>query len=261
MTPAASRQIRDLLRAGHEVAARNILAHQFFECSEIYDLAHHAAVSNENEGCLTWSPLARLPADLSWFEFVHEVDGRSVRRYYGCKNIAGGIEVFTGGFYPGQQPISIGILRVSFEDNTVAVQIFEDERLDDKEYRRLEDLLAAESFIIEQILCMLNQPGLIDRDQNDGDNRIRRAARTKRWKEASVTWSKLRISPGMHKRPVGRSDNSAFEPIMPLHYVRKHFKPSIKKWVDGYWRGDASVGTHLKTYEVKRPCIYVEDAA
>lgn len=99
--------------------------------------------------------------------------------------------------------------------------------------------------ILEKMLCIINQPGLTERRERATDKRVLRAA--KGLPTIPASWHECIIRPGIHG--AGESGESSRQ--HQLHYVRKHFKPSINRWVDGYWRGNADLGIHLKWYSVK----------
>lgn len=100
--------------------------------------------------------------------------------------------------------------------------------------------------LLEKMLCMINQPGLIDRHAEPTDKRVlREAAKHEQTKGAPAMWARCNIRPGQHGEALDVGDGAERK----LHYVRKYFKPSIGKWVDGYWRGNADLGVHLKWYK------------
>src|SRR5690606_27023504 len=93
---------------------------------------------------------------------------------------------------------------------------------------RVEQIQSTNS-LIEKMLCMINQPGLVDHRSKKTDKRVVRTASERRI-EAPAKWHECRIRPGVH----GNSPSSTEETREhQLHYVRKHFKPSLDRWVDG----------------------------
>jgi hypothetical protein len=102
--------------------------------------------------------------------------------------------------------------------------------------------------LVEKFLCIINQPGLIDQRARDTDKRVMRLA-TERGIEAPPSkWHQCHIRPGVHGTSVTGTTPEHRE--HQLHYVRKHLKPSLgpDRWIDGYWRGNADPGIHLKSY-------------
>lgn len=233
MPPLASRYLRRALAANDMAAFGDLLAHQFIDASEIWDLALHAVGANRSVEALDGAPLppfsdmAVLPSRKVWIEYsnhafacVERDDGYSVR-------------------HVSDQRISpIAIVTRGRADLIVQRG----------EWRDHEVQFACE--VTEQILCMINQPGLVSLIRQPMDKRIERAARLN-GNGSFALWARCHIQPGRHGRERD-GDESQF--MMPLHYVRKHHKPKASAkagkpiWVDGFWRGNKNVGVMLKTY-------------
>lgn len=65
-----------------------------------------------------------------------------------------------------------------------------------------------------------------------------------------TSWKKVTIDPQATITP---KLADAQGPSMPLHFVHGHMKPSLGRFIDGYWRGNAALGIRLHTYDVKGP--------
>lgn len=249
MTPMASKIFR------HEktiTPMRTLLADaQFFECSNLYQMAGEMISADLAAGCLSYSDFAQLPAPICVFEWVMgggramalTVPQGSMLEYFFFSEAYPGVCAFTSGFEPGT------ITNAAPQwDNRVLRDWSRTSSLPMMEFGSVQ--ASGTNALVEKFLCMINQPGLIDRRPRDTDSRVVRESR-RTGRQASLVWHECRIRPGHHsgQSSTGLSDN----PVMPLHYVRKYFKPSVKKWVDGYWRGDIALGLHLKWYSPRLP--------
>ena len=115
-----------------------------------------------------------------------------------------------------------------------------------------EDAAVVGLIFIEKFLCIINQPGLVERRTRDTDKRILRESKARDYDPAPPKWHECHIRPGVHG-PESESGGNNRE--HQLHYVRKHRKPSLgpDRWIDGYWRGNADLGIHFKNYVVHAP--------
>jgi hypothetical protein len=101
--------------------------------------------------------------------------------------------------------------------------------------------------VVKPMLELLNQPNLLE--YSDCTTSTPAFARRHNSFDCDygLKYKILTIRPGSHgtvKMPA-KTDRR-----QPLHYVRGHWKPSIKKWIKGYWRGDTKYGVVLKDYKV-----------
>ncbi len=115
-----------------------------------------------------------------------------------------------------------------------------------------EDAAAIGLIFVEKFLCIINQPGLVERRARDTDKRILREARVRDYEPVPPKWHECHIRPGVHG---SESESGGDHREHQLHYVRKHRKPSLgrDRWIDGYWRGNADLGIHFKNYVVHAP--------
>ncbi|SDT97337.1 hypothetical protein [Stappia sp. ES.058] len=231
MTPLAAR----LFKAAHEPVRRDLLHSQFFECTALVPLALEMRAADKNDG--GYSPDAQLPAPKTFIEAV--IDGN--RRAFLCSEgtndgfsiqglVADDIDIarriWAGGFWPGSDKFIVQ------ESKTLP--------------RAVQAAVMLDLQLVEKMLLLLGQPGLVDRDRQSTDKRIVRAARDAGYGEVPQ-WHVCRVRPGQHG--VWDESETSLSRERQLHYVRKHFKPSVNKWIEGYWRGNADLGVSLKWYK------------
>jgi hypothetical protein len=102
--------------------------------------------------------------------------------------------------------------------------------------------------LVEKFLCIINQSGLTDLRARDNDKRVMRLAAEHGIEAPQLKWHQCHIRPGVHG--AGATGTKPEHREHQLHYVRKHLKTSLgpDRWIDGYWRGNADLGIHLKSY-------------
>lgn len=252
MTPLAARYFR----ATDNLPARKVLAQaQFFECSALYPLAEEMVRDDLAAGSTEYSEFAQLPAPLTVLEFIFgdarlmlmmAQNGSSIE-YAAIGPIGDGNEqgiIFSCGFDLGTNRNHIGKWdEQALKIWSAAAGLGRDQFADKQ--------ATGTNGIAEKMLCMINQPGLVQRRGREIDRRILREI-AKMPGAASLeppVWHECRIRPGSH----GDKSSTGSAAERQLHYVRKHFKPSVSKWIDGYWRGNADLGIHLKWYSAKPP--------
>lgn len=248
MTPLAAR----LFRTGNTDLRRFLAQSQFIEATALTEMADEMMLADVAAGCNVYSEFAKLPAPKTAIEFL----SRGVRIALLCQQIGDDIQYL--GMLDG--PTAIHSFKSGFRLNTnenfhvewmvpVDEVVHQSPEMDAKDQR----LLTAKgmNFILEKMLCIINQPGLVERTARPTDKRVIREAR-RIGETVPERWHQCRIRPGTHNSGGSKTGTSA-DPVMPLHYVRTHFKPSIGKWVEGFWRGDITLGLHLKWYSPQPP--------
>lgn len=235
MTPMAAQ----LFRHGEPIW-RTLLPHtQFFECTAIAELALEMAAA---EGEAPFSEFAVLPATSTVLELHHPDAGRVMMLalqegdivHTSCfiQDARGAPALyFRSGFKPG----TFETLPTGWRKSDAGTALGPQQ----------ESLARGLNAVVEKLLCILNQPGLIEHKMRPTDKRVLRELDRTAAKDRSH-WHECRIRAGAHRHTDESSE--AAEPVMPLHYVRKYLRRSAKRWVDGYWRGDIALGTHLKWY-------------
>lgn len=243
MTPLAAQ----IFRRGDQLIQEMLARCQFFECTRILDLSQEMAKADVEAGSSEYSLMAQLPAPYTGVEYL----AHGLRVLLVCEQHDEEIRFVVWfsdlGRGPGMRFLSG--MTLGTQQNTEVVwstQPWEarQERVTDQQ------IMVARSFslTLEKLLLIINQPGLVDHAERPTDKRVQRVANAMRDKPDVSRFFECRIRPGRHGEP---SSESGIE--MPLHYVRKHFKPSAGKWVDGYWRGNADLGLHLKWYSPAVP--------
>jgi hypothetical protein len=235
---------------------------QFLEVTALVTMAEEMGTADLEARQDAYSDMAQLPAPHCVLEFVK--DGVRIALLCNQTQTGGNIEylcvvpgktepapIFRGGFTPGT-PGTLGGEWIDYDGSErghrsaytgAHADILEasDERF---------SLIMRMNISLEKFLCIINQPGLVDRRERDADKRVVREA-LKSGQSVPDKWHVCVIRPGQHTK-AGETKNPG-EPVMPLHYVRKYFKPSLGKWVDGFWRGDIALGLHLKWYSPQPP--------
>lgn len=241
MTPLAARLFRIVQGPLAEQTQRELAGSQFFECTQ---LANMAIDMRWADGLASgYSEMAQLPAPRTVLEAV--LDGR--RMMFCCS-------LQSDGYVAINCITEIGMAhtilwQAAFLPGSTKYRIVSEAELSDRESRAI----IIGTFLVEKFLCIINQPGLVERQPRDTDKRVRRTATASKIGDVAPTWHECRIRPGSH---VGSSDAESGEGREhQLHYVRKYFKPSIQKWVEGYWRGNADLGIHLKWYSAAVPAV------
>jgi len=205
MTPLAAR----LFRAGDESTQRDLAASQFFECTKLTPMALEMRLSDEIES--GFSGTARLPARKTIIEAMirgtriafacreREEDGRiSVNAI--TEQADGRIHfAWQAAFTPGTDQITFG-----GEELPPAGK---------------QDAIFVGLVLVEKFLCIINQPGLIDRKARVTDKRVMREAGARKIEAPPAQWYECHIRPGVHGSG-GNSDGEHRE--QQLHYVRKH---------------------------------------
>lgn len=245
MTPAAAR----LFRTTEEPALRAILAaSQFFETSALYTMAGEMVAADVDAGALVYSEMAQLPAPSAVIEFVmgsgrvmmlcrQEGEKIQYRAFLYMPDAV--IFAFECGFLMGSTENLPARWNGEMLDYWAKAADFAKDDFGSRQATGLNGLL-------EKMLCMINQPGLVEKHSRPTDKRVlREASKYPHTRNAQRTWARCDIRPGQHGEASSAGDGAERK----LHYVRKYFKPSIGKWIDGYWRGNADIGVHLKWYK------------
>lgn len=238
MTPLAAR----LFRTGDEDTQRRLAAAQFFECTALTPLALEMRKADDPES--GFSSSAQLPAPKTLIEIM--LKGKRVAFF--CQE------------HPDQGHVAVHAISGSANDgiNVAWRATFtpgSNECSIDEAYstsKEKEDAAVVGLIFVEKFLCIINQPGLIERRARDTDKRILREATSRDYELASPKWHECHIRPGVHG---SESEGGGNHREHQLHYVRKHRKPSLgpDRWIDGYWRGNADLGIHFKDYIVHTP--------
>lgn len=237
MTPLAAK----MFRLGHEPTQKELAAAQFFECTALTSMALEMRRSDPPES--GYSENARLPAPRTLLEAL--IQGRRVA--FACQEHDDGSGKISINSIAEQDNGNIVIAwQAAFKPGTHEHTFIEDERpVGDRQ-----DSILIGLFLVEKYLCIINQPGLVEHRERDTDKRVIREAAKANVKTPPAKWHECRIRPGVHGVS---SDNVKEHRERQLHYVRKHLKPSLgpDRWIDGYWRGNADLGIHLKWYDTR----------
>ncbi|WP_147448217.1 hypothetical protein [Mesorhizobium sp. YM1C-6-2] len=234
MTPLAAK----IFRMGDESTQRALTASQFLECSALTSMALEMRGADPSDS--GFSANAQLPAPRTFIEAIirgkriafacqeREVDGRvSVNCI--AEQDEGRIAIaWQAAFVPGSDEIVLGDETIPSESKTGSA--------------------FAGLVLVEKFLCIINQSGLADLRPHDTDKRVMRLAAERGLEPPQLKWYQCHIRPGVHGTGVSNAKVEHRE--HQLHYVRKHLKPSLgpDRWIDGYWRGNADLGIHLKSY-------------
>ena len=234
VTPLAAR----IFRLGDEATQRALAGSQFLECTALTSMA--LEMRRADTLATGFSANARLPAPHTFIEAL--MKGRRVG--FGCheRETDGRVSVncitqhqdgriasaWRAAFVPGSD-------QITFDGDTIPPEA-------------KVDSIVVGLFLVEKFLCIVNQAGLVELRPRDTDKRVVRLAAARRMETPQPKWHECHIKPGVHG--VGAAAARAEHREHQLHYVRKHLKPSLgpDRWIDGYWRGNADLGIHLKTY-------------
>jgi hypothetical protein len=235
VTPLAAK----LFRSAGEDVQRQLAASQFFECTALTSMTFEMRRSDPPES--GFSENARLPARRTFLEAM--IQGKRVA--FACQehdDQSGRISVNS------MAEQSNGNISVAWQ---AAFQPGTDDFIFAKgETPERQDSIFVGLVLVEKYLCIINQPGLVERRERDTDKRVLKEAVKANIEAPAAKWHECRIRPGVHGVS---SDRGAEHRERQLHYVRKHLKPSLgpDRWIDGYWRGNADLGIHLKWYQTK----------
>lgn len=239
MTPLAAQ----LFRHGDESSQRVLAASQFLECSALTSMA--LAMRRADGLDSGFSANARLPAPQTFIEAMirgkrlgflcqeRSTDGRvSVASIAEQDNEAIAV-AWMAAYVPGSDEVSFLGGETPTGDRA--------------------DSITIGLFLVEKFLCIINQTGLVEQRPRETDKRVFRTAAERGIERPQAKWYECHIRPGVHGLSTASSRPEHRE--HQLHYVRKHRKPSLgpDRWIDGYWRGNADLGTHLKTYVAHTP--------
>ncbi len=247
MTPLAAK----LFRIGSDQTQRELAASQFLECSALAAMA--LEMRRADPPGSGFSPNAFLPAPRTFIELAvrgrrvafacqeSEIDGRNsvVVNSMGEQKDGRITVAWQAAFTPGLDKLMIG-------DGTLP-------------NAHKHEAIYAGLFLVEKLLCIINQPGLADLRTRDTDKRVMRLAVQRSVEAPRAKWHECFIQPGVHGT-IGTSAKPKLREHQ-LHYVRKHLKPSLgpDRWIDGHWRGNADLGIYLKTYVGRGPNADAED--
>jgi hypothetical protein len=215
-----------------------------FECSEVLRAARE---SMPLDGSIN-PDLAFLPAPRTWIEFEEE-RGVRIGLYLQERKGWALVSVYYGeNGRGGHAPVFDSILSLGKNYETSA-----DFRFIRKAGFRPDDKIAANAIIaghIYALLAIINTPRAFPRrvchPHKGLARRISRAqAMTARYQPRE--WTELVLS----NKPLtlGR-EVSGHTGAMPLHFVRKYWKPSEQRHIESHWRGDAENGIVLRRYRV-----------
>lgn len=254
MTPLAARLFRQ--EDAPDSPPRQFLSKcQFFETSAIVDMAQEMCEADVSAGCDIYSDTAQLPAPLTAVEFRYhgqrlcflcEQHDREIQfSTFVTLDDTGRVDFrFASGFTMGTGQNSM-ITWANFEGEGGEVGAVNSMTPDDLRHKTVRGF----NILLEKMLCIINQPGLVDRREKATDKRVARESE-KAGLPAAPYWYECRIRQGLH---AGKADADDVGAPKALHYVRKHFKPSLARWIEGYWRGDVALGLHLKWYSPQPP--------
>lgn len=233
MTPLAAR----MFRWGDEATKRALAGSQFFECSALTPLAIEMRLSDDQES--GFSSNARLPAPRSIIEAM--IGSR--RMAFACQDREADGRVAVNCFVEGQERHADMHWQAAFTPGTDQITFNQTTLPSEK----MQEEIFIGLVLVEKFLCIINQPGLVDLRARATDKRVMREAEARNIDRPSPKWHQCHIRPGVHGT---KGEEQGAHRSHQLHYVRKHKKPSLgpDRWIDGYWRGDADLGVHLKSY-------------
>lgn len=234
LTPLAAR----IFRMGDEPTQRALAASQFLECSALTSMALEMRSADPSGS--GFSANARLPAPRTFIETMirgkrigfacqeREVDGRVAVNCISEQDDGRIAIAWQAAFVPGSDEMVFGGQTSPSESKSGSA--------------------FAGLILVEKFLCIINQAGLADLRPRHTDKRVMRFAAERGIEVPQIKWHQCHIRPGIHGTGVGSVKAEHRE--HQLHYVRKHLKPSLgpDRWIDGYWRGNADLGIHLKSY-------------
>lgn len=252
MTPLAARYFRDNISKS-KVIARAMPDTLYFECSQLVSLCLEMRPSEKvsESGLTEW----RVPPHAStWIEFIHK-----------NRRAAGWTVIDRGGLFNrilcflqfGDDVHFIGEMALGLysPDNGKRVtelyrglsEIRVSDHPDPTSQRNIRFWCHGIAEMSTLMIQMINQPRFLEYTHRDPDKRISRLLEPGMVLER---WRECRIRPGSHGiSSRGEGENAH----MPLHYVRRHYRPRLKIWVEGYWRGDIKYGIVRKTYTILEP--------
>ncbi len=234
MTPLAAR----LFRQGDEGTQRLLAGSQFLECSALTPMALEMRRADGLE--TGFSTNARLPAPNTFIEAM--IRGKRVG--FLCQERATDGRVSVASIAEQNNGTIASAWQAAFVPGSDEVTFLGGETpTGDKA-----DSIVVGLFLVEKFLCIINQTGLVAQRPHDTDKRVVRAAAAGGFEPPRAKWHECHIRPGVHG--IGATGVRAEHREHQLHYVRKHLKPSLgpDRWIDGYWRGNADLGLHLKNY-------------
>lgn len=237
MTPLAAK----LFRMGDDQTQRELAASQFLECSALTSMA--LEMRRADPPGSGFSANACLPAPSTFIEMA--IRGRRVA--FACREAevdgVGGTVVVNSIGEQKDGRISI-TWQAAFTPGLDKLMIGDDTLPNAHKH----EAIYAGLFLVEKLLCIINQPGLANLRARDTDKRVMRLAAQRNVEAPRPIWHECYIRPGVHG--TGNTGTSLEHREHQLHYVRKHLKPSLgpNRWIDGHWRGNADLGIHLKSY-------------
>ena len=243
MTPLAAK----IFRAGDEPTQRALAGSQFLECTALTAMALEMRRADPSGS--GFSTNARLPAPRTFIEATirgrrvafacqeREVDGRVSVNSIAEQEDGRIVVAWQAAYLPGADEITFG-------ENSTPPE------------KKLEGIWAG-LILVEKFLCIINQSGLTDLRARDTDKRVMLLASARGMEAPRPKWHQCHIRPGVHG--TGASGTKVTHREHQLHYVRKHLRPSLgpDRWIDGYWRGNADLGIHLKSYVGHTPKEFV----
>lgn len=229
MTPLAAQIYR---RATDQETKDLLCQFQWFDCQALVPLALHASESNFSIRATEFPKNLKLPAPLTWLEFVIEGFRTAAVLEERKNNECIKLSFYSGPDFKPYQEIDWFILNGKGIRSVVA------------------DNAELFSMFVEELLQIIMQPNLVTQVKHQGDKRIIREVKTRNGSIGKLLhWSQCKLRGGTI-RQIHHSDQAG--PEKPLHYVRKYYRPSRDEWIDGHWKGNPDIGIHLKWYT---PCI------
>lgn len=239
MTPLAAR----IFRNGDEAAQRALAQSQYLECSALTSMAlEMRGADPEGSG---FSANARLPAPQTFIEVLI----RGKRIAFACREPEADGRVFVNSIAEQDDGRVAVAWQAAFLPGSDQVTFGDDKMPSDERFGQI----YAGLILVEKFLCIINQPGLADLRARDTDKRVVQLASQRKIEPPRLKWHECHIRPGIHGAISAGAKSEHRE--HQLHYVRKHLKPSLgpDRWIDGYWRGNADLGIHLKSYIAHAP--------
>lgn len=242
MTPLASQIFRD---RSLEIASylENAV---FFECTNLVPMAFHMADTDN----LKSVPLegARRPAwGNTWIEFVHmgfRVAGWFVKKpgsdlwHVTCL-----ADTELGPHIIGMTSVGRHKTPSGFFTGTMIVRTVQTRTRDQESHARSWCIGITETCIAH--VQMINQPRLLEYRRHKTDRKILPRI-PEEHRDRMVTWRECVIRPGAHGVvTIGGVKTGRH---MPLHFVRRHYRPKMGIWIESYWRGDPALGIVHKIY-------------
>ncbi|MCP5009015.1 MAG: hypothetical protein GY942_03450 [Aestuariibacter sp.] len=93
-------------------------------------------------------------------------------------------------------------------------------------------------------IWLINTPNTVRLTRVSSNRKHRASAATAQWMTGDYTRVQLCID----GRVIDVAASHDGHGQMPWHYVRRHYKQTLQRWIEGYWRGNKEIGTRHAQY-------------